>query len=124
MKYLLYPKMIDCDTFVKATLSAMWMLNDLPRSMRKDLDSQLGVIWLLIGDRNCFPSLEFTSAQQEAICKALAASSPPDEEFKYTYEALMQMPNLKIKHEENESANAAAAPGDGEGEEAIVSTND
>ena len=87
--------MLDCDTFVKSILSAMWMLNDLPRAMRKDLDSQLGVIWLLMSDRNCFPSLAFTPAQQQGICEALVACS--SESPKYAYDALLQVNDLKLK---------------------------
>ena len=94
--------MLDCDTFVKSILSAMWMLNDLPRAMRKDLDSQLGVIWLLISDRNCFPSLAFTPAQQQGICEALVACS--GESPKYAYDELLQVNDLKLKKaEEGES---------------------
>lgn len=96
--------MLDCDTFVKSILSAMWMLNDLPRTMRKDLDSQLGVIWLLMSDRNCFPSLAFTPAQQQGICEALVACSPAGKSPKYAYDALLQVNDLKLKEvEEGES---------------------
>lgn len=87
--------MIDCDTFVKSVLAAMWMLNDLPRAMRKDLNSQLGVIWLLISDQKCFPTLTFTPEQQEAICRALEASSDDPENFKFTYEAMVKNNDFK-----------------------------
>ena len=108
---------INCDTFVKSILGAMWMLNDLPKNMRQNLDNQLGIIWLLISDQNCFPTIEFTASQQKAICEALAACSDhkaslddqeqeqqekekdeekeEEEEFKYTYEAMLMNPNLK-----------------------------
>lgn len=89
--------MLDCDTFVKSLLSAMWMLNDLPRAMRKDLHSQLGVIWLLMSDRNCFPSVAFTPAQQQGICEALVACSPAEESAKYAYDTLLQVNDLKLK---------------------------
>lgn len=89
---------IDCETFVKSILGAMWMLNDIPKTMRKNLHTQLGIIWLLISDRNCFPSIDFTSAQQQAICTALEACNEGKEhEFKYTYEALLQKTDLKLK---------------------------
>jgi hypothetical protein len=82
--------MIDTDTFVKSLLGIMWMLNDLPRPMRRDIDAQLGLVWLLISDPGCYPSIEFTTAQQQAICEALERCSPPGKQFKYTYEALAQ----------------------------------
>lgn len=96
---------IDSDTFVKSILGAMWMLNDLPKNMRKNLDNQMGIIWLLISDSKCFPTIAFTASQQEAICNALAScngsqNKREDEEeevFKYTYEKLLQNPHLKQK---------------------------
>ena len=98
--------LLDCDTFVKSILSAMWMLNDLPRSMRRELNSQLGVIWLLISDPKCFPSLTFTPEQQQHICKALSAYDD-----KYTYHALLQTENLKVKKmEEAETPDDAPSP--------------
>ena len=84
--------LLDCDTFVKSILTAMWMLNDLPRSMREELNSQLGVIWLLISDPKCFPSLTFTPEQQQCVCEALSAYDD-----KYTYQTLLQTENLKVK---------------------------
>jgi hypothetical protein len=97
--------MLDCDTFVKSILSAMWMLNDLPRAMRKDLDTQLGVVWLLMSDRNCFPSLAFTPAQQQGICEALVACSSVEDKPKYAYEALLQVNDLKLKTVEGAGEN-------------------
>lgn len=105
---------IDTDTFVKTILAAMWMLNDLPRNMRKNIDNQLGIVWLLISDRQCFPNITFTALQQEAICKALASiktttnddtdaaaavvaanGTASQQEFPYTYENLVKNPTVK-----------------------------
>lgn len=91
---------IDTDTFVKTIMAAMWMLNDLPRNMRKNLDNQLGIVWLLISDRQCFPNITFTASQQEAICKVLESikKNANDEDpvtFPYTYEALVRNPTVK-----------------------------
>lgn len=93
--------MIDADTFVKSILCCMWMLNDLPRHMRKDLDSQLGLIWLLLTEPKCFPSLQFTEEQQKKICEALQASSRT-ENFQFTYEALLNYEHRKVKEEVEE----------------------
>lgn len=89
--------MIDYTTFVQSILAAMWMLNDLPRAMRKDLDTQLGLVWVLLSDPKCFPTLTFTAAQQEGICLALAQASANKDEFKFTYEALRELPDLKVR---------------------------
>jgi hypothetical protein len=89
--------MIDYATFVNSILAAMWMLNDLPKPMRKDLEAQLGLIWVLLSDRKCFPSLTFSPEQQRGICLALAAASGDTlQDFKFTYEALQQLPDLKV----------------------------
>lgn len=91
---------IDCETFVKSLLGAMWMLNDMPKTERKHLHTQLGIIWLLISDRHCFPSIAFTSLQQEAICDALeACNEKTQDEYNYTYETLLQKTDLKLKLE-------------------------
>lgn len=87
---------IDCSTFVKSILAAMWMLNDLPRSMRKDLETQLGLIWVLISDPKVFPTLTFTRTQQQRICQALAEASQAGSEFKFTFEALQNLTNIKV----------------------------
>ena len=93
--------MIDSETFVKSILAAMWMLNDLPRANRRDLESQLGIIWLLMSDPKCFPTLHFTAEQQQAICQALeACHSPSPEPFRYTFDVLQQLgDNVKVKKE-------------------------
>lgn len=102
--------MIDCDTFVKSLLAGMWLLNDLPRSMRKDLDSQLGVIWLLISDKKCFPTLQFTPEQQQAICQALRNCSDNGEDFKFTYEAMLNNEDLKVKEVAGNETQDGASP--------------
>lgn len=89
--------MFDSETFVKSILASMWMLNDLPAKMRKDLDSQLGVIWLLASDKKCFPTLTFTSEQQQAICRVLEECSDKSQDFKFTYEAMLNNEDLKVK---------------------------
>jgi hypothetical protein len=93
--------MIDAQRFVKSLLASMWMLNDLPRNMRKDLNSQLGLIWLLLSEKQCFPCLTFTEAEQRAICDQLVANSSQDgggaEDFKFTYEALLKFDGRKVK---------------------------
>ena len=109
---------IDCDTFVKSLLGVMWMLNDIPRPMRRELDTQLGLVWLLISDPTCFPSISFTEKQQRAICEALERCSPSEKEFKYTYDALVQnAAELKLRQEEPTAAAAAAAGGDEDNEQ-------
>ena len=101
------------------------MLNDLPKPMRKDLDSQLGLIWLLISDPKCFPSIAFTPKQQQAICDALEKCSPPDKEFKYTYEALVQhASDLKFRNEADGTEAKAEAEVEAEGSDAAAAAAD
>lgn len=95
---------MDAEVFVKSILASMWMLNDLPREMRKDLHSQLGLIWVLLSEPKCFPSLTFTEPQQKAICQALEACSDRDREndFPFTYEALLKYAERKKKETSGE----------------------
>ena len=89
---------MDGNTFVKSILAAMWMLNDVPRQMRKDLHTHLEIIRLLISDPKVFPSITFTPDQQKAICEAMCnqAAGTTDEVYIYTYDALTQQPDLKV----------------------------
>lgn len=81
----------------------MWMLNDLPKNMRKDLNAQLGLIWLLLSEKQCFPCLTFTEAEQRAICDELVANSCQDgaADFNFTYEALLKYEARKVKTAED-----------------------
>lgn len=97
--------MIDETIFVKSVLAAMWMLNDLPRGMRKDLDAQLGLIWLLVAEPKCFPCIKFTPHQAKAICDALEQNSN-EPNFNFTYDAMLKYVNRKS--EEADDADAAA----------------
>lgn len=81
---------IDPATFVKSLLGVMWMLNDLPRAMRRDIDAQMGLVWLLVSDPQCFPSITFSQEQVKAICDALEDCGPPTKRCRYTYEDLVQ----------------------------------
>lgn len=80
---------IDPATFVKSLLGVMWMLNDLPRAMRRDIDAQMGLVWLLVSDPQCFPSITFSQEQAKAICDALEDCGPPTKKCRYTYEDLV-----------------------------------
>lgn len=105
--------MIDTERFVKSLLACMWMLNDLPRNMRKDLNAQLGLIWLLLCEPHCFPCLTFTEAEQRAICDELAANSSEADDaanFKFTYDALLMYEGRKVQKTQDDQEPSGTAP--------------
>ncbi len=85
--------MIHPETFVDTLLTVMNMLNELPRTRRHDLSTQLGLIWIAISDPRCAPGITFTELQQEEICRALQRYTPGEKEqgnFPYTYESIQE----------------------------------
>ena len=116
--------MIDAETFVKSVLACLWMSNDLPRNMRKDLHSQLGLIWLLLTESKCFPSIQFTKTQQKAICKALEQSADQSRgNFKFTYEELVKYEHHKVKENDDEVADDDDVAAIGQQEQAKSSSS-